>query len=290
MAETVQSLKKRIESITNTKQITRAMKMVAAAKLQKAEERAENAQIYTDRIEKVLNNLLAEDIDYRHPLMEEREVEKIRILLVSGDRGLCGSFNHNVIDEAHSFVEEQDDEKIELQFVGEKGWEYFSKRDVPILDDGLDTEVEGEDIPPFAEQLSEDLSKEFIEGEFDEFYIFYNRFESILKQVPTRKRLLPVRGLHEEKGEENIEHIYEPSREGVFESLVPKYFRIQLQNVLLSSEAGENAARMTAMDNATNNAEELIDELTLKRNRLRQAEITKELNEIVGAGEALKEE
>ncbi len=287
MAENIQSIQRRILSVKNTQQITKAMKMVAAAKLRKAEERATSAKLYAEKIEEVLGNLMGSVEGYSNPLFSRREVGKIRVMLVTSDKGLCGGFNNNLIRFALSFLQKKSHEKneIELQLIGKKGIDFFRYREFTISGSAID--VNGAKITPFTEDLSGQCVREFKDGEFDELYVFYNKFISVVRHSPVNVKLLPLSDIENTEAPNTAEHIYEPSREEVLETLIPKYFFTRLQGAFLDSEAAEHSSRMTAMDAATNNARDLIKFLTLKRNRIRQASITNELIEIVSAAEAL---
>ncbi len=290
MPENIQAISRRIASVSSTQQITKAMKMVAAAKLRKAEERATNSKLYAEKIEKVLKNLLASARDFSNPLFEVRDVKKIRILLVSADKGLCGGFNHNIIKYAHAFAEEKISEgfEVELQLVGKKAIDFFKYRNIDIF--SSHTDIYGEKITPFSKELAKSSVMEFIDQSFDELYVFYNSFVSVVKNEPVNVRILPISNIDGNKEEEDgsaVEHLYEPSREEVLEVLIPKYFFTSIQEALMDSEASEHSSRMRAMDTATNNARDLIELLTLTRNRIRQASITNDLIEIVSAAEAL---
>ncbi|BBB32518.1 F-type H+-transporting ATPase subunit gamma [Thermotomaculum hydrothermale] len=280
-------LRRRIKSVKNTRQITRAMKLVAAAKMKKAQERVYNARPYARKLQEMIQHI-ASRIDIKtHPLLEVREEKKIKLVVVTADRGLCGAFNANVIKRAMQFLDENKDSKeVYLEFVGRKGFEFFKKkwdkkdREVLGLFNKFDSTV--------AEKIAEDLLEDFIEKRYDAIYFVYNEFKSVLQQNLVVEKLLPIEHgdfSGEEKEEPLVEHIFEPSIEEVLNELLPLHIKTQVYRVLIESNAAEFAARMTAMDAATNNATEMIDKLTLTMNKIRQAAITKEIIEVVSGAE-----
>ena len=282
---TIKDIKKRISSVRNTQQITKAMKAVAAAKLRRAHQAAVEARPYAEKMRELLSNLSARVSEESHPLLIEREEKRIDILLVTADRGLCGAYNSNVIRLAENFRADQQEKELTFRFVGRKGAEYFRRREVSAMDDGPVTwHATPEEL---ASAAAGRLIGRFLNGESDAAYIVYSRFRSALSQVPTAARIIPV--APSEVGEEQhlTEYLLEPSIGALLSNLLPKSVEVQVYQALLEAVAGEHGARMTAMESATNNASDLISDLTLQMNRARQAAITKELLEVISTAEAL---
>lgn len=288
MAQAVRTLTKRIESIGKTRKITRAMKLVAASKLRRAEERITQARVYGDRIRAMAQNLAAY-AEAGHPLFAVRDhVKRVALVVVTGDKGLCGPFNQNVARAAQEFIKERaaKGQSVRLDLVGKKGWELLKKRH---QDWGERVEgAAGKAVPALARKAAERLMDEFSRGETDEVWLVFNRFVSVSKQQVTTERLLPASppALRDISG---MEPIFEPDAATLFREIVPRAITVQVQLAMADSEAAENAARMVAMDNATTNASEIIGRLTLVRNKMRQAAITGEIVEIVSSAEALRE-
>jgi len=284
---TLKAIRKRIGSIRNTQQITKAMKMVSAAKLRRAQEAAVMARPYTEKMTDLLRNLSGRVSSEAHPLLRVREEKKILLLLVTSDRGLCGGYNANLIRAAEAFMRKQEAEQvIQMVLIGRKGADYFRRRKADISDRYVNILA----TPPeeLAAEIAEKIIGRFIRGETDAVYIVFSRFRSALSQVPTLEKLLPVALSEEERGEELTEYLYEPGVEALLSSLLPKITEVGIQRALLEATASEHGARMTAMDSATSNASKMMGTLTLQMNRARQASITRELMEIVGTAEALK--
>jgi len=283
---TLKAIRKRIGSIRNTQQITKAMKMVSAAKLRRAQEAVLQARPYAEKMSALLKNLSARVATEAHPLLLGREEKRLHLLLLTADRGLCGGYNANLIRAAEGFIRSHRREKeVQLAIVGRKGVDYFRRRKAEIADRYLNVWAG----PPekLAGELGEKMTGRFLRGESDGVYILYSRFRSALSQVPTLQKLIPV--AVREKGEEQpIEYLFEPGVEALLSSLLPKVVEVGIYLSLLEASASEHGARMTAMDAATTNAAEMISSLTLQMNRARQASITKELMEVVSTAEALK--
>jgi F-type H+-transporting ATPase subunit gamma len=272
--------------VRSTQQITKAMKMVAAAKLRRSQEAVEHARPYADRIERLLATLAASEGAAQHPLIAQRPEQKVHLVLLTGDRGLCGAYNANLVRLAEAFLAQHG--STSLTIVGRRGGDYFRRRNM-VIEEQLPGPV-GSPIAEVAGGLAAGLTARVLEGEVDAVYLVYSAFRSVLSQVPTTTRLIPValtpgvgRGT-----EERQDYLYEPSAAAVLANVVPRYVRAQVTRAFLEAAASEHGARMTAMDSATRNASELIERLTLEMNRARQATITKELMEIVGGAEALK--
>lgn len=284
----LKDIRKRIISVKNTQQITSAMKMVAAAKLRKAQERTEKARPYADKMMEVLESLALRTDPSSHPLLARRTVGKVMLIIVTSDRGLCGAFNQNIIRTTERFVLENRKKYSDIMFtiIGKKGYDYFRKRDVNRYKNY--TGISGKIDYELAGRITGDMIDAFLSQATDEIYLLYNRFRSASSQEMVFDRLLPFTRLKVSEGEMVLEYIFEPSEEDILDDIIVKNLEIQLFRALLESEASEHGARMTAMDSATSNAEEMIEKLTLDYNRARQESITNELMEIVAGAEALK--
>jgi len=286
---TLKAIRKRISSIRNTQQITKAMKMVSAAKLRRAQEAAVQARPYAEKMTELLKNVSARVSSESHVLLQPREEKRIQLVLFTSDRGLCGGYNANLIRAAEAFLRRNAAEKeIEITLVGRKGADYYRRRRATIVDRYIGILA----TPPdeLAAEIAQKLIARFVAGETDAVYILYSHFRSALSQVPTLEKLLPV-ALAEPAGSEaqqQTEYLYEPGVQELLASLLPRITDVAVQRALLEATASEHGARMTAMDSATTNASKMMGSLTLQMNRARQASITRELMEIVGTAEALK--
>ncbi len=284
----VKDLKRRIRSIKNTQQITSAMKMVAAAKLRRAQEAAEKSRPYTETLKGTLARLVGVSNDVEHPLLAKRsEVGKVGYIVVTADRGLCGGYNTNIIRATTDSIG-ADDRKVEnaIIAVGRKGRDFFRKRT------GVEAEFVnlGDKINyADAREISQYIINAYENEEVDEVYLVYAKFINVLRQVPTVVKILPIEPPEEGSitEERNVEYIYEPSAEAILLTLLPRYVGSQIYHAMLEGKASEQGARMTAMGNASQNAGEIIGSLTLKMNKVRQAAITDEILDIVGGAEAL---
>jgi F-type H+-transporting ATPase subunit gamma len=284
---TLKAIRKRISSIRNTQQITKAMKMVSAAKLRRAQEAAVQARPYADKMIELLKNLSARVPREAHPLLKAREEHKIDLVLFTSDRGLCGGYNANLIRAAESFTRREGSGKeINLVLVGRKGADHFRRRRAQIADRHVN--VLATPAEELASVIAEKVIERFIKGETDAVYVLYSHFRSALSQVPTLQKLLPVAVSETENPEQLTEYLYEPGVEALLASLLPRVAEVAIFRALLEATASEHGARMTAMDSATSNASKMMGSLTLQMNRARQASITRELMEIVGTAEALK--
>ena len=281
----LKDIRKRIGSVRNTQQITKAMKMVAAAKLRRAHDAVVRARPYAEKMHALLSNLSARVSEESHPLLIEREEKRIDVLLVTTDRGLCGAYNSNVIRMAEGFLADHREKDISFRFVGRKGAEYFRHRGVAAMDDGPVTW--GKSADETAAATADRLMARFLGGESDAAYMIYSRFRSALTQVPTAARVIPVAPSEADEERRLTEYLLEPSIGDLLSVLLPKSVEVQVYQGLLEAGAGEHGARMTAMESATSNASDLISDLTLQMNRARQAAITKELLEVISTGEAL---
>ena len=283
----LKDIRKRIGSVKNTQQITKAMKMVAAARLRKAQESIETMRPYSYRLKDIIAQLAARADAEDHPLLAQREPERVRILMMTSDRGLCGGFNANVNRTTERYLKdnERGHSEITLDIIGRKGNDYFKNRDATVgryFDDVL-TNVGLEKASDIAEKAISD----FIEGDLDAVYVIYNEFKSAMTQEVIVEQLLPVVPAEAPEDGQLGEFIYEPSKEALLDAVIPRDITVQIYRMLLESVASEMGARMSAMDNATKNAGELIDKLTLQYNRARQANITSELMEIISGAEAI---
>ncbi|HEY3447982.1 MAG TPA: ATP synthase F1 subunit gamma [Myxococcales bacterium] len=289
----LKAIRTRIRSVKSTQQITRAMKMVSAAKLRRAQESIVSARPYVQRMEDVLKDL-AKRVDLSaHPLLVRRPVKRVEIVVLTSDRGLCGGFNGSIVRRVQRYRWENEEklEKLSLRTIGRKGNEAFRRRGVEIRKDhaGLFKTL----TYAAAESLAAELTDEFLTGEFDAVYLAYNEFVSAVTQKVSLVELLPIRSPEDAQANAGpatfpVDYEYEPSRERVLQDLLPRYVASEVWRALLESVASEHGARMSAMDSATKNANEMIGRLTLQYNRTRQAGITKELMEIVSGAEALK--
>ena len=285
----LKEIRKRIVSVKNTQKITRAMKMVAAAKLRRAQDAATSARPYAEKLSGLLESVSSRVEGAAHPLLEEHEeVRSIHLVLVTADRGLCGGYNSNLIRQAEEFIAEKGKEKVRLTLVGRRGFDYFKRRGANIADQHINLPA-GPDHH-LAEALSRHLQDEYMQGTSDAVFLLYNAFRSALVQTPTLQQLLPIQANKDEESVGTIEggeYLYEPQEAQLLGSLIERYVSVLIHRSFLEAVASEHGARMTAMDSATTNASEMIDKLTLDMNRARQAGITKELMEIVGGAEAL---
>ena len=286
----LKDIKRRIDSVKKTRQITSAMKLVAGAKLRKATERAFAARPYRDKLEATLSRVAANAGEAVDPLLAApKEVKRIRVVVLTSDRGLCGSFNNAMLRRTHLWLEDRKLEGVDVQLkvFGRKGVDFLKAR-------GFDT---SEAVIHYAKTPKMDLVRpicdesvvEFLDGEKDEVWLFFNQFKSAIAQVPTFQRILPMEVAVPDDPDSlgMAEFEYEPGPVDVLRALLPLYLRTVVLQAFFENEAGEHAARMTAMDNATRNASDLIDALTLQFNRARQAAITTEITEIVSGAEAL---
>ena len=296
---TLKDIKTKIVAVQKTQKITKAMNMVAASKLRGAQEKMEAFRPYAGKFAEVLGSLsdrMETDEEHAPPLLVPRtEVKTVDLLLMTSDRGLCGSFNTNLIIKAEKFLKEKADQGIEVRLVcmGRKGRDYFRRRKYNIRSDHLGI-VGGRFGFNVAVNTGQQLIDSFLNGETDEAYVIFSEFVSMARQVPTLKQLVPITGVEkvEQAGAEQVgyiaEHICEPSVEELMAEMLPKHVYVQIFGGLLETSTSEHAARMAAMDNATSNCAEMITSLTLVFNKARQAAITAELMDIVGGAEALK--
>jgi len=289
---TLRDIQKRIKAVENTKKITKAMKMVAAAKLRKVQTRMMDLRPYADKMHDVLISLAKGADSDAHPLLAFRPRKTVEVVVVTSDRGLCGAFNTNILKAAQSAIDNYKNEGFEVSIstVGKKSREYFKRRNITVRNSW--TGISGSVRFSSAEEVANDIKENYMNETFDEVIVVYNAFKSMVAQTVTTAKLLPLSP--EEEGEEEAgaesaaDFIYEPSTEAIFDKLIPRNVDIQIYRALLESSAAEEGARMSAMENATQSCTEMVGSLTLQYNKARQASITGELMDIVGGVEALK--
>ncbi len=296
MAANLKEVRERISTVNNTQQITKAMKMVSAAKLRRAQQAIQQMRPYANKLNEMLRNILSNlEGESSSAFAQERPVEKVCIVVVTSNRGLCGAFNNNVSKAAAQLVEEKYSEQynsgnLHMVNVGKKGYEYFKKR-YPDINYHTDHIALFDDLNfDSISKVSQALMDGFQEGEFDKVEVAYGQFKNAAVQYATVVQFLPVEKLEvEETGNQmKADYIFEPSMEGLLEHLVPSILQTQFQKFVLDTHASEHGARMTAMDSATENANELLKELKISYNKARQEAITKEILEIVGGAAALE--
>lgn len=278
-------IKRRIRSVRNTMQLTRAMKMVSAAKLRRAQDRIYSARPYSERMRSVLQSLAARANPERHPLLAERGDRRLNLVVISADKGLCGSFNAHINRIGHRFLDDNAGRELAVTPVGKKAREYFARRGFSLQGEWINRLR----IIEFslAKEIAAELMRRFLAEEVDRVYLAYNEFKSAIAQKPTVEQLLPIPRAEFEGSETPEDYIYEPEPAVLFDRLIPHHIEIQVFHALLETGAAEHAARMTAMEAATKNAGELIEQLTLRMNRIRQASITTEIIEVVSGAQAL---
>jgi F-type H+-transporting ATPase subunit gamma len=279
-------IRRRVRSIRNTQQITKAMKMISAARLRKAQERALAARPYGKMLREMLANVASaasQNPDAGgNPLLAVRPEKKILVVVVTADRGLAGGFNANLLKLAQRFVNEHRDAELSFELIGRKGRDYFRKREARISGEHLDM-MRSLNLA-YADKIADAIIERFSSGEIDAVYMFVNEFKSVMTPTLSETRLLPI---EVPKSQEQVDYIYEQKPEELLGTLLPRYIKLQVYSALLESVAAEHAARMTAMDAASSNASDVIDKLTLYMNRVRQASITREIIEIVSGAAAL---
>ena len=285
----LRDIKRKITSVKKTQQITKAMKMVAAAKLRRSQERVIAARPYSRKMLSVIASLAGRVERAQHPLLAKREPKKVKLVVLTSDRGLCGAYNTNILRKAVEAVREfqAQGREVRVNVVGRKGRDFFRKRSSYNLGQTwMDLGMIDYDK---AAVVGRNIVEKFTAGETDEVYLLYNEFKSVIQQKVTLEKLLPVEPPTEaDPFMAAVDYLYEPSAEAILTSILPKHIEVQVFRSLLESQASEMGARMTAMDSATRNAKDMIERLTLKFNKQRQAAITKEISEIVGGAEALK--
>ena len=285
----LRDIKRKITSVKKTQQITKAMKMVAAAKLRRAQDRVIAARPYSRKMLAVIANLASRVERAQHPLLAKREPKQVKLLVLTSDRGLCGAYNTNILRKAVETVKQlkAEGKEIKVNVVGRKGRDFFRKRSVYTLGK-VWSELGMIDYEKAAD-VGKNIVERFAAGETDEVYLLYNEFKSVMQQKVTLEKLLPVEPPAEaDPFTAAVDYLYEPSAEAILSSILQKHVEVQVYRAMLESQASEMGSRMTAMDSATRNAKDMIERLTLKFNKQRQAAITKEISEIVGGAEAQK--
>jgi len=285
---TLREVRKRIRTVVSTKRITKAMEMVSAAKLRRAQQRVEQSRPFNRVMEELLSHLAAASTEeLTHPFFEERDIKKKTLVVVASDRGLCGSYNANIIRRATQWLRENAEFEPELVTVGKKTNDFFKRRQWPVVE--FFGDWSGVIDYGKAKDVARLLTRRFLNGETDEITLLFTRFLSTVKYQISLERYLPVaRPGGEEEHTYNIDYIFEPSAEAIYDAVLPDYTMSKMIMALAESFASEHGSRMIAMGNATSNAEEMVDSLTLDYNKARQAQITKELLEVVSGAEALR--
>jgi F-type H+-transporting ATPase subunit gamma len=283
---TLRDIQRRIRSVQSTQKITRAMKLVAAAKLRRAQERILAARPYATKMSELLGNLVSGSEEAVHPLLEQREGPRRQIVVITADKGLAGAFNSNILRRAMELIRESSAADLTLVVVGRKARDFYRRRPYTIKRDmvGFWDQL----AYSHACELADFFMQEYLAGEVDEVWLLYNEFRSVAVQRPVRVQLLPIPRT-EGDAADSVDYIYEPGPEEILGELLPRHVRMQVYRALMESLAGEYGARMTAMEAATTNAKEMIEVLTIQYNKARQEKITKELLDIVGGAEALKQ-
>ena len=289
---TLNDIKLKIGAVKKTRQITKAMNMVAAAKLRGAQMRMESFEPYATKFAEVLGNLASRIEPDIHPLLVKKEkISRVELLQFTGDKGLCGSFNSNLINRAEKWMNQEKDNGVNtgLTVIGKRGRDYFKKRGYDLI--GSHINVYGSVDISFVNQIGRGMIDRYLTDEVDGVYMIYSRFISMGRQVPTLVKLLPIEppvAEDEEQSGAEAEYLCEPDPEGLMIELLPKHINVQIYNAFLQNETSEHAARMAAMDNASRNCDDLVESLTLVYNKARQAAVTAELMDIVGGAAALK--
>ena len=287
---TLRDIKRRIRSVESTQKITRAMKLVAAAKLRRAQERIMSARPYAVKMAELLSSLVRRAEGEAHPLLVRREAARKRLVIITADKGLCGAFNSNILRASLAFLREQGSTSVTLVVVGKKARDFYRRRPYQIKSEMLG--FFDRLAYSHAQELAGGLMQEYLAGEVDEVHLMYNEFRSVAVQRVKREQLLPIEPAATPDGEGEAaagDYIYEPSPEAILAALLPRHVTTQVYRALMESVAGEYGARMTAMEAATKNAKEMIGVLTIQYNKARQERITKELLDIVGGAEALRQ-
>jgi F-type H+-transporting ATPase subunit gamma len=287
---TLRDIRRRIRSVESTQKITRAMKLVAAAKLRRAQERILSARPYAVKMAELLSSLVRRAEGDAHPLLVRRPAARKRLVIVTADKGLCGAFNSNILRASLAFLREQGETSVTLVVVGKKARDFYRRRPYEIKSEMLG--FFDRLAYSHAQELAGGLMHEYLAGEVDEVHLMYNEFRSVAVQRVKREQLLPIEPAATPEGQGDGaggDYIYEPSPETILAALLPRHVTTQVYRALMESVAGEYGARMTAMEAATKNAKEMIGVLTIQYNKARQERITKELLDIVGGAEALRQ-
>jgi F-type H+-transporting ATPase subunit gamma len=285
---TLRDIRRRIRSVQSTQKITRAMKLVAAAKLRRAQDRIIAARPYALKMGELMASLVARAETDRHPLLAPRALKRRRLVIITADKGLCGAFNSNILRASLQFLRETTQGDVTLVVVGKKARDFYRRRPWTVKSEMLG--FFDRLAYAHAQELAGQLMADYLADETDEVHLMYNEFRSVAVQRVKREQLLPIeRGTHTAEGAgATADYIYEPSPDAILAALLPRHVTTQVYRALMESVAGEHGARMTAMESATKNAKEMIDVLTIQYNKARQERITKELLDIVGGAEALR--
>jgi F-type H+-transporting ATPase subunit gamma len=285
---TLRDIRRRIRSVQSTQKITRAMKLVAAAKLRRAQERITEARPYALKMAELLSSLVTRAGDDAHPLLARRTTGRKRLVIITADKGLCGAFNSNILRASLAFLREQGQTDVTLVVVGKKARDFYRRRQWDVKSEMLG--FFDQLAYSHAQELAGQLIGSYLAEDVDEVHLLYNEFRSVAVQRVKREQLLPIAAEAAADGQGATgDYIYEPSPEGILAALLPRHVTTQVYRALMESVAGEHGARMTAMESATKNAKEMIDVLTIQYNKARQERITKELLDIVGGAEALRQ-
>jgi F-type H+-transporting ATPase subunit gamma len=275
----IRDIRRRIRSAKNIQQITRAMKFVSAARLRKAQDRVVSARPYARQMIAVLNSLATRVPEQAHPLLAMRGDDRIELVIISADRGLCGAYNTNIIRQSLEFLNTHSDRNVALNILGKRARDFFRRRSYTVRHEATGVLQN----PSFADAaaIAKDLIDEFVKGEMDQVWLVYNEFKSVVQQRIVLEPLLPIQRLEHPDDTSRLEYLYDEPPETIFANLLPRHVEAQVFRALLEASAAEHGARMAAMEAATNNAGEMIEDLTLYANKVRQAGITKELIEVV---------
>jgi F-type H+-transporting ATPase subunit gamma len=275
----IRDIRRRINSAKNIQQITRAMKFVSAARLRKAQDRVISARPYARQMVAVLNSLATRVPEAAHPLLAQRGDDRIELVVITADRGLCGAYNTNIIRKALDFLIRHSDKKVDLNILGKRGRDFFRRRSYSVRHEAIGVLAK----PTFADAaaIARDLIEEFTKGEKDQIWLVYNEFKSVVQQRVIMEPILPIQRLENADDISRLDYLYDEPPAEIFSNLLPRHVEAQIFRALLEAAASEQGARMAAMEAATNNAGEMIEGLTLHANKVRQAGITKELIEVV---------
>jgi F-type H+-transporting ATPase subunit gamma len=275
----IRDIRRRINSAKNIQQITRAMKFVSAARLRKAQDRVISARPYARQMVAVLNSLATRVPEAAHPLLAQRGDDRIELVVITADRGLCGAYNTNIIRKALDFLINHSDKKVDLNILGKRGRDFFRRRSYSVRHEAIGVLAK----PTFADAaaIARDLIEEFTKGEKDQIWLVYNEFKSVVQQRVIMEHILPIQRLENPDDTSRLDYLYDEPPAEIFSNLLPRHVEAQIFRALLEAAASEQGARMAAMEAATNNAGEMIEDLTLHANKVRQAGITKELIEVV---------
>ena len=288
---TLRDIQRRIRSVQSTQKITKAMKLVAAAKFRRAQERILEARPYAKKMNELLSGLVERTGDETHPLLARRDTGRKRLVIITADKGLCGAFNSNILRESLRFLRGAGETSVTLVVVGKKARDFYRRRQFTVKSEMLG--FFDRLAYSHAQEIANGLMHDYLAEEMDEVHLMYNEFRSVAVQRPVRQQLLPIPADAESDDKDDAgpqeEYLYEPGPEAILASLLPRHVTTQVYRALMESAAGEYGARMTAMESASKNAREMINVLTIQYNKARQERITKELLDIVGGAEALRQ-